>query len=99
VHKHKIRGEKTMGYRNGNNWPGRGPFSHLPPWERPGRLYGRGACYYLYGAPLPTPLQPTITPQNEAALLTTQKNAIENQIANLQSTLAKIQERLNEINK
>ena len=86
-----------MGHGNGNNWPGRGPFSNLPPWERPGRLYGRGACYYLYGAPLP--IQPIANPQNEAALLITQKSTIENQIANLQNTLAKIQERLNEINK
>jgi len=31
-------------------WPGRGPFSHLPPWERPGWLYGPGACQWLYGA-------------------------------------------------
>jgi hypothetical protein len=28
-------------------WPGRGPFSHLPPWQRPGWLYGRGACWWL----------------------------------------------------
>ncbi len=26
-------------------WPGRGPFSHLPPWQRPGWVYGRGACW------------------------------------------------------
>lgn len=26
------------------NWPGRGPWSHLPPWERPGWIYGRGWC-------------------------------------------------------
>ena len=25
-------------------WPGRGPFSHLPPWQRPGWLHGPGAC-------------------------------------------------------
>ena len=39
-----------MGYRRRvyfGQWPGRGPFSHLPPWERPGwryggRGYGRG---------------------------------------------------------
>lgn len=30
-------------------WPGRGPFSYLPPWERPGWLYGRGACWWLFG--------------------------------------------------
>jgi len=33
-------------------WPGRGPFSHLPPWERPGWLFGRGACQSLFGPPL-----------------------------------------------
>jgi len=32
-----------MGYRQRacfDQWPGRGPFSHLPPWQRPGRTYG-----------------------------------------------------------
>jgi len=32
-------------------WPGRGPFSHLPPWQRPGWLFGRGACWWLFGPP------------------------------------------------
>jgi len=32
-------------------WPGRGPFSHLPPWMRPGWLFGRGACWWLFGWP------------------------------------------------
>ncbi|RLI10018.1 hypothetical protein DRO42_02600 [Candidatus Bathyarchaeota archaeon] len=35
-------------------WPGNGPFSYLPPWQRPGWLYGygRGVGYgrgYGYG--------------------------------------------------
>ncbi len=32
-----------MGYRRRayfDQWPGRGPFSNLPPWQRPGRVYG-----------------------------------------------------------
>lgn len=32
-----------MGYRRRTDfdqWPGRGPFSHLPPWQRPGRAFG-----------------------------------------------------------
>jgi hypothetical protein len=32
-----------MGYRRRayfDQWPGRGPFSHLPPWQRPGYAYG-----------------------------------------------------------
>jgi len=32
-------------------WPGRGPFSFLPPWQRPGWLFGRGACWWLFGNP------------------------------------------------
>ena len=32
-------------------WPGRGPFSYLPPWQRPGWVFGRGACWSLFGMP------------------------------------------------
>ena len=32
-------------------WPGRGPFSYLPPWQRPGWLFGRGSCWWLFGNP------------------------------------------------
>jgi len=46
------------GYGRGYGmWPGRGPFSYLPPWQRPGWLFGRGACWwllpyiYMYGYP------------------------------------------------
>jgi hypothetical protein len=34
---------KKMGYQRRtyfDQWPGRGPFSHLPPWQRPGRMSG-----------------------------------------------------------
>ncbi|MFX1475595.1 MAG: zinc-ribbon domain-containing protein [Promethearchaeota archaeon] len=34
--------------RNQGPWPGNGPFSHLPPWERPGWKYGPGSCWTLY---------------------------------------------------
>jgi hypothetical protein len=27
-------------------YPGHGPWSHLPPWERPGWWYGRGWCWW-----------------------------------------------------
>jgi len=30
------------------SWGGRGPFSWLPPWLRPGWLFGRGACRILF---------------------------------------------------
>ncbi|MGQ9781797.1 MAG: hypothetical protein ACUVQ8_06050 [Nitrososphaeria archaeon] len=59
-----------MGWRGGfrkgyGMWPGRGPFSYLPPWQRPGWFFGRGACWWLfpylhmYGYPYPSvPLAP-----------------------------------------
>jgi len=39
------------GWRRGwiGPWPGRGPFSHLPPWQRPGWLFGPGSCRWLFG--------------------------------------------------
>ena len=37
-------------------WPGRGPFSYLPPWQRPGWLFGRGACWWLLRAYMPYPI-------------------------------------------
>jgi hypothetical protein len=48
-----------MGWRRNRNkpWPGRGPFSYLPPMQRPGWLYGRGACWRLF-----TPYLKTTTP-------------------------------------
>jgi hypothetical protein len=37
-----------MAYGRGyGKWPGRGPFSYLPPWQRPGWIYGRGACWWF----------------------------------------------------
>jgi len=87
-----------MGYGRGNNygqWPGRGPFSHLPPWQRPGWLHGRGACWYFYEAQNKA-LMP-MQPENEAALLAQQKTVLEAEIKALQDSLKKIQDRLEEI--
>jgi hypothetical protein len=91
-----------MGWRGrgwAGPWPGRGPYSNLPPWQRPGWLYGRGACWYLYG-PYGT-YQPAvpIKTEDEKALLAEQKTAIEEQVKAMQETLKKIQERLDELSK
>lgn len=88
-----------MGWRGrgwANTWPGRGPFSNLPPWQRPGWLYGRGACWYLYG---PYATVPPAKPEDEAVLLNQQKTLIEEQLKAMQDTLKKIQERLDTLNK
>jgi hypothetical protein len=77
-------------------WPGRGPFSNLPPWERPGWLYGRGACWYMYGSY--RPVVPT-NPEDEAAVLVEQKVVVEEQLKSMQEALKRIQERLSELKK
>ncbi len=88
------------GYGNGRercfrNWPGNGPFSNLPPWERPGYLYGRGACMYYIAEPTNT-TPAHLTKEAETTLLTQQKNALETQVKAMQQTLEKIQAKLNE---
>lgn len=41
-----------MGWGWFGRWPGRGPWSHLPPWKRPGwyfgRGWGRGWCWWFF---------------------------------------------------
>ena len=45
---HGHRKVKDMGYRG--RYPGNGPFRDLPPWQRPGQVYGYGRGYGLgYG--------------------------------------------------
>ena len=88
-----------MGWRGrgwASTWPGRGPYSGLPPWQRPGWLYGRGACWYLYES---RNTIPPIKPEDELTLLTEQKTMMEDQLKAMQETLKKIQERLNELKK
>ncbi|RLI60920.1 MAG: hypothetical protein DRO93_05775 [Candidatus Thorarchaeota archaeon] len=83
-------------------WPGNGPFRHLPPWERPGWLYGPGSCWTLgLWAPrttVPSAGWATGTPA-EIDLLRRQKELLENQIKNIQQTLEQISQRLQELEK
>jgi hypothetical protein len=103
VHKHKNNQEvkkQKMGWRGrawAGPWPGRGPFSNLPPWQRPGWLYGRGACWQYY-EPY-RPVVPPIKAEDEAVLLAEQKTLLEEQLKAMQETLKKIQERMDELNK
>jgi len=101
------RGRGSSGSWTGP-WPGRGQFSYLPPWQRPGWLYGRGACWWLYGLPkvylppsttLPVGMLPALKPEDEAALLAEQKTMIEEQLKAMQEVLKKIQDRLEELKK
>lgn len=64
-------------------YPGNGPWSHLPPWQRPGWIFG-GGWYWLqylgrysyqnpytppYTAPPITPTAPIVDPETEIRYL------------------------------
>ncbi|MGD2072215.1 MAG: hypothetical protein PVG65_01855 [Candidatus Thorarchaeota archaeon] len=86
------RGNRGRGRGGGRGrWPGNGPFSHLPPWERPGWLYGPGSCWTLgYRGVSTTPVDST----TDIETLRNQKEYLETQLNSLQETLAQIEERL-----
>ncbi|MEM1608732.1 MAG: hypothetical protein QXG81_05640 [Ignisphaera sp.] len=58
-------------------YPGNGPWSHLPPWQRPGWLFGGGGYWlqyldkYWYQPPITPPTAPTapIDPETEIRYL------------------------------
>jgi len=67
-------------------YPGFGPWSHLPPWERPGLKFGRGWCWRYY-------LQPArLTKDEEIRLL-------EDEARFLEERLNEIRKRLDELRK
>ncbi len=79
-------------------WPGNGPFRNLPPWERPGWIYGPGSCWTLgaFGTPA-APNVPWAIQTTDIALLKSQKEALENQLNLLKQSLERIEERIREI--
>ena len=120
VQKHKIKiveVKKNMGWRGrgGNRgwsgpWPGRGPFSNLPPWQRPGWVYGRGACWWLYNPniqattpPIPgqTTVPPTVPITTFAPAMTKEQEVqmLEQYAGNLEAQLTAIKKRLDELSR
>lgn len=74
-------------------WPGHGPFSHLPPWQRPGWLW-RGRCwwywwYWWWGIP---PSGTFSSRDEEISYLTSIEKELRDQ-------LKQIEERLRELEK
>ena len=94
-------------------WPGRGPFSNLPPWQRPGWLYGRGACWWLFNPYLQTtiPKVPSVeqqtqisptfptTPTMPTLTREQEKQMLEQQLEFVEAHLDAIRKRLEELSK
>ncbi len=105
-----------MGWRGrgGGPWPGRGPFSYLPPWQRPGWLYGRGACWWLLAPQLQAtvpqvppatvssaPIPPTVPTIPLVPTFTKEQEMqmLEQQVKVLEAQLDTIRKRLEELSK
>ena len=106
------RGQGGGGGRSGI-WPGRGPFSYLPPWQRPGWLYGRGSCWWLFNPYLQSTIpqvpsvgqqaqfSPTVPTTSFMPALTEgqEKQMLEQQLGFLEAQLGAIRKRLEELSK
>ncbi len=94
-----------MGWRRGGRsgfWPGRGPFIHLPRWQRPGWLYGRGACWRILDPKVqstiqqaqPTTMQPPLVPsftrKQEQEMLEQQEKVLKVQLDAVSKRLEKL---------
>lgn len=97
-------GYGNQGSRGRGLWPGNGPFRNLPPWERPGWLYGPGSCWTMgywrgTGTPIAT-APPTIVPPGEnLEILQRQKDSLVAQLEYIQQTISRIEERIMELEK
>lgn len=84
-----------MGWRRRDTdgyWPGRGPFRYLPPWERPGWLYGPGSCRWLFSrgfAPsYMLPRSPSVNEQID--VLETYKKDIESELEEITQEIERL---------
>ncbi|MEM3507319.1 MAG: DUF5320 domain-containing protein [Candidatus Bathyarchaeia archaeon] len=88
-------------------WPGRGPFSYLPPWQRPGWFFGptRGYCRWLWAYPYNTWIpwlgwgSPS-TPQSskdELAALEGYKIELESEKASIEKEISDVEAKIKEL--
>jgi hypothetical protein len=75
--------------RGSSPWPGRGPFCHLPPWERPGWLYGPRACWWLY-APRSYTREPT--PAEEVKYLEAYMKDLKQELESVEARIKELKE-------
>lgn len=87
-------------------WPGFGPFSHLPPWERPGWLFGRGACWAYFASRLSPralrlryPRIASLSRGEEISALEEYKKELEDEKASIEEELREVEKRLEELKK
>jgi len=73
-------------------WPGRGPFSYLPPWERPGWILGREACWRYGYPPALFPYKPSPTSKEELEALEAYKGELEEELKGVEARIKELRE-------
>lgn len=61
----------------------------MPPWERPGWVYGSRACWWLY-APRPYPVEPT--PAAELAELEAYTKDLKQELEGIEARIKELRE-------
>ncbi len=64
-------------------YPGFGPWSHLPPWERPGWKFGRGWCWWLLA-------QPELSREEELRMLEEMERALEEELREIRRRIEEL---------
>ncbi|MEM4747088.1 MAG: hypothetical protein QXW74_01005 [Archaeoglobaceae archaeon] len=75
-------------------WPGFGPFSHLPPWERPGWYYGKCFCRYLIKRHF---WNLSASPKEEISALEEYRKKLEAQKESIEEELKELERRIKEL--
>jgi len=73
-------------------WPGRGPFSHLPPWERPGWMFGRGTCWRYWYPAAPFPYKPSPAPKEELEAPEAYKGELQEELKGVEARIKELRE-------
>ncbi|MGC8557144.1 MAG: DUF5320 domain-containing protein [Fervidicoccus sp.] len=68
-------------------YPGNGPWSNLPPWERPGWKYGRGWCWQGYGRVAWPYSESPLNKEEEIRYLEEQKKYLEDSLKEIDERL------------
>ncbi len=87
--------------------PGNGPWAYLPPWERPGWVYGPGYCWRVYSTPGwgYWANAPPVNSQDEAQVLEEYKRSLEEELRrinedykkSIEEEIARVEARLREL--
>lgn len=79
-------GGRGRGWRR---YPGFGPWSHLPPWERPGWKFGRGWCWW-YLSPYSPYEVPEISKEDEIRMLEEEAKFLEDRLNEIKRRLEEL---------